>query len=287
MTGCDDVRLEMLDLLRGRMAPASRVRVEDHLTACAACTAELAELRLVWDALPESVDARPPAGTGRRILDYAARGVAAAGVWVDLRRVARDFVSPAVLGAAAAFVIVSLTALRGAMSPFDRVVSVAAALVLASLLAVVGGALLRGGVSVALRTVLLGALGAFGGYWVLDLAVPVSDAVRLCGLAVFGGGPMSLGQVCVVYLIIAGLYAGVPLAFAAYLRGGSGRPWRTGMAEASVFGALVIPLVILQTSPQGWMIAATVAIGVVMGAILGEMSGFWMRSRFTSAAVSV
>ncbi len=276
MRECTETRLEMLELLQGRLTPGEKARIEDHAAVCEACDEELTALRRTWRALPALGDVRPPTVARESVLAYALSSQEeVAGTWVELKRVARAFVSPVALGAAGAFAVISLTSLRGALYSSGQMTVLSAGLVLAAMLAVVGGTLMRSAASATLRAILLGALGAFGGYWVLSVVLPVSSAVRLCGLALFGGMTMSIGQICLVYLVVAGLYAGVPLAIAAYVWGGSDKRWRTGLAEAAIFMSLVAPLAIIQSRPEGWMITAALLLSLLIGSLTGGLLGGW------------
>ena len=280
MRECTETQLEMLELLQGRLTPAEKARIEDHTALCEACGHELTSLGQTWRALPALVDVRPPTMVRESVLAYALSSQEeVAGTRVEMKRVARAFVSPVALGAAGAFAVISLASLRGALDTSGPMTVLSAGLVLAAMLAVVGGALLKSAASGTLRAILLGALGAFGSYWVLSVALPVSTAVGLCGLALFGGMRMSIGQLCLVYLIVAGLYAGVPLAIAAYLWGGPDKRWQTGLAEAAIFLSLVAPLAMLQSGAEGWMITATLLLGLLIGSLAGGLLGGWAGGR--------
>lgn len=151
--------------------------------------------------------------------------------------------------------------------------------VLARALAVVAGAVFRSWAPRPVRAVLVGALGALGGYAVLSLVLPISATFGLCRVLLFGEQAMSLGQVCVVYLVIAAAYAGVPLSIAVYAWPRSDPRWRTGLVEAAVFAGLAAPLLVLQVGLDQLMITGTVLAGLVIGALVGGLAGTWARGR--------
>lgn len=280
MLRCTEIRLELLDLLQERLSPEGRASVEGHVSACASCAEELSSLREVWNALPEPAKAIPPVAIRAKALAYARGEVeqtepVLSGLWQAVRGVA----VPGALGAAAAAIIVLLLHLRGAMAPLDQPTVAALSLALAATLVAVAGGLWRSVTPRRVRAVLLGSVGALGGYLVLTVISPIPDTVQICRVALFRNVPMSLGEVCLVYLVVAGLYAGVPMALAAYAEGGAGNPWRMGSAEAAIFALLVAPTVVLQLGVEEAMFTLTVVLGVVAGSLAGGVSGAWIRSR--------
>ncbi len=277
---CTGVRLEFLDLLQDRLSPVRSAAVESHVAGCRSCAEELSSLREVWSALPEPEKAIPPVAVRARALAHARGPVDEAesvlrGLWKAVRGVA----VPAALGAGASALVVLLMYLRGAMAPLDHLTVAALSLALAGALAAVAGGLLRSVTPRRVRAVLLGSIGALGGYVVLSVISPIPDTVQICRVALFRNVPMSLGEVCLVYLVVAGLYAGVPMALAAYAEGGAGNPWRMGSAEAVIFALLVAPTVVLQLGVEEAMFTLTVVLGVVAGSLAGGVSGAWIRSR--------
>lgn len=65
MTDCRGVRLELPALLSGELSPGTIAEVEEHLASCAACSAELAELAGVVEALTSA----PLEGAARAALE--------------------------------------------------------------------------------------------------------------------------------------------------------------------------------------------------------------------------
>ena len=129
-----------------------------------------------------------------------------------------------------------------------------------------------------LRAVLLGAVGALGGYVLLTAISPISDTVRICQVELFRSVPMSLGEICLVYLAVAVLYAGVPMGISAYMVRRA-NTWRAGLAEAGIFALLVLPTAVLQMGLEEWFITLTVLAGLLAGALAGGLGGTWFRLR--------
>ncbi len=280
-SSCTAMRTEFLEALRDRMSPVTSAAVHAHLAECAACAEEFRALREVWHRLPSSADALPPSLLRDSLLARA-RQVAEQpeGVLRSFWAAVKGLVAPVGVGAAAAFGIVSLIHLRGAMAPLDHMGVVAAGLALAALIATVVGALWRSTASGRLRAILLGSVGALGGYLALTAVSPIPDTVQLCRVFLFHNGVMSTGEMCLVYLAVAMLYAGLPIGLAAYAWGGADSDWRSGLAEAAVFALLAAPTLLLQTGFGEWMITLTLLAGFVGGALAGGLAGTWARVRW-------
>lgn len=123
------------------------------------------------------------------------------------------------------------------------------------------------------RAAFLGGLGSLGGYLVLSLLHPIPSAVEFCRVRVFGDPAMTLGQVCLVYAGVSALYAGLPVAVAAFLSSATGERWRLGLAEAGVFTLLALPVLALQFGLENAIITVTVLTGLTLGAAAGGIAG--------------
>lgn len=285
VSSCAAIRTAFLDALRDQVSPQTRETVNAHLAECPACAEEFRGLRQVWEELPTSVDVRPPAVLRERVLATAwAEDQETVNVWAGLWNAARAFVTPVLLGAAAAFSVVVLTHLRGTLAPLSQSAMVAVSLAFAASLAVVVGAVFKSRARRSIRAVLLGALGALGGYAVLSLVLPISVTFGWCRVILFGSAAISLGQVCLVYLVIAAVYAGVPLSIAVYAWSGSDPRWRTGFAEAAVFAILAAPVLVLQVGLDELMITGTLLLGLLAGSLMGGLAGTWARARWLVGA---
>ncbi|MBI4539173.1 MAG: hypothetical protein HY704_06670 [Gemmatimonadetes bacterium] len=280
MRECPDIRLDFLELLTGRLKPRAEASVLEHVAACPACAAELHALRRAWEALPASIDAKAPSSVRKRVFAYARRSRSApGGVFGPLWATVRDeLAAPVALGTAAALLIMVGTHLRGTMAPLGHAGVATLSLSLSAALAIVAGGIMRSSTPRAVRAVLLGAVGALGGYVALSLVLPLPATFEICRLALFGDDPMSLGQVCVVYLGVAAAYAGIPLGVAAYVWSGAGARWATGIAEAVLFTILAAPVLVLQAGLEETMITGTVALGLLLGSLAGGAAGTWARA---------
>lgn len=285
MRECSEIRLELLEWLQERLSPEEEARVEAHVARCAGCAGELDALSDAWCGLPELESLSPPASLRGKVLAYARANARVSdsllgGVWKAVRAVA----IPVAVGTGGAAVLVVLMHLRGAMAPLDHPTLVTLSLALAASIAAVAGGLWRSVTPRTVRAVLLGSVVALGGYLLLTVISPIPDTVQICRVALFRNVPMSLGEVCLVYLAVAVLYAGVPMGLAAYAGGAVGRTWRARLVEATIFALLAAPTVVLQVGVGEVVITLTVLAGLVAGSLIGGLGGNWVRSRHTLAA---
>lgn len=279
MPECTETRLDFVGLLSGRLARREEKAVLEHVAACAACQGELRALREAWETLPGSIEAQPAPAVRRQLFAYAREAVAApGGVFAALWSAVRDVAAPVAVGTATALVIMLLMHVRGAAAPLGRAGLTTVTLLFSTALAMVAGGVMRSSTPRAVRAVLLGAVGALGGYVALSLVLPLPATFEFCRLALFSDAPMSLGQVCVVYLVIAAAYAGIPLGVAAYVWAGGANRWATGLAEAMVFTILAAPVLLLQAGVEEVMITGTVAVGLLLGSLAGGTAGTWLRA---------
>lgn len=66
---CDRIREQIPDCLAGRLDPAARERVIDHLDTCSACRSEVAELGVVWRGLESMPEPEPSQAMRTRFLE--------------------------------------------------------------------------------------------------------------------------------------------------------------------------------------------------------------------------
>jgi len=66
---CDRIREQIPACLAGRLDPAARERVIDHLDSCSACRAEMAELGVVWRGLEAMSEPEPSEALRTRFLE--------------------------------------------------------------------------------------------------------------------------------------------------------------------------------------------------------------------------
>jgi anti-sigma factor RsiW len=66
---CDRIREQIPECLAGRLDPAAREKVIDHLDTCSACRAEVAELGVVWRGLEAMSEPEPSPAMRSRFLD--------------------------------------------------------------------------------------------------------------------------------------------------------------------------------------------------------------------------
>lgn len=274
---CTTVRGMLPDLVATGAAPAGAIA--QHLSMCPACGPEHRELRAAWDRLPGMAGVQPPPATRHRILRYARAPVRASGVVAQLWTALNDLAPPLAVGVAGTLATVLLLRARGAMAELSGTAVLAVGLMMSAALTLVAGALLRSAAPRAVRAVLVGAVGALGAHVAVSVALPLGAAFEVCRFAVFGDAALSLGQVCGVYLVVAALYAGVPLTITTYWWSNEGATWRTGLGEAVVFVVLATPVLLLQAGLAELMITGTVMLGLAGGAVLGGLGGVWAKHR--------
>jgi len=66
---CDRIREQIPECLAGRLDAAARAKVIDHLDACSACRAEVAELGVVWRGLEAMTEPEPSQAMRARFLE--------------------------------------------------------------------------------------------------------------------------------------------------------------------------------------------------------------------------
>jgi len=69
---CDRMREQIPECLAGRLDPAAREKVIDHLDTCSACRAEMAELGVVWRGLEAMPELEPSQAMRTRFLETLA-----------------------------------------------------------------------------------------------------------------------------------------------------------------------------------------------------------------------
>lgn len=284
MSGCEDIRARFPDLLGGAAPSEEGGAVEEHLARCPDCSRELRALEAAWRTLPPGLELRAPTEARRIVVEYARRAVDAharepSTFYRRLGVGVRGLAGPVALGAGAALLVVSLLHLRGAAVELPPVGTAAVSLAFAAILAAAAGGVLQSGASREVRGIFSGALGSLGGYVVLTLLSPISETVEFCRVTVLGGPELGLTQLCLVYLGVAALYAGAPMAVGAYLQPEGVRRWSTGALQGAVFTLLAAPVVVLQFGTAEWMITGTGLLGLALGAVAGGAAGSWVRGR--------
>jgi hypothetical protein len=235
--------------------------------------------------MPEAVEGNAPVTAREAVLRYAGRAVATRGApLVSAWATARELLAPVGLGAAATVVLLVLLTLRGAVAEMTPQGVATASVTLSVALALVLGTLTRPSTSRTARSLFLGALGGLAGCVALNLLMPLSAALRLCRHSLLGEGSMSIWEVCLVYFVIVTLYAGVPLAIAAYAWSGKDAGWRGGLAEAAVFAILATPLFLLQAGFGSLLVTGSVVLGLAAGSLAGGVGGVWIRARGGAAS---
>jgi hypothetical protein len=66
---CDRIKEQIPECLAGRLDPAAREKVIDHLDTCSACRGDLAELGVVWRGLETMQELEPSQGMRARFLE--------------------------------------------------------------------------------------------------------------------------------------------------------------------------------------------------------------------------
>lgn len=292
MTDCREIRDGLVEALRD----ATRLRdpaVRTHLEGCAGCRQALDELRAAWEAVPTSSSSRPPGAARRKVLAYARERptatVAEPPEAPTPRRVwsaVRSHSAPVAVGTAAAAAIVGLMHVRDGLAPDGGLWLVVLTLGLAAGLALAAAGIHRGigGTYRMVRAVLLASVAGLAGYVALTLMSPIPDTVEFCRLAFLGGADVSRGDLCLLYVGVAALYAALPVGLAAYRWADPRRRWRFGLTGALLFGLLSLPVLGLQMGTADWILTLSALGGVAAGAGVGGLMGSWAAARRVAGA---
>lgn len=278
---CDVEPHRLLDLLPGRSADDPRAaELRDHVRGCAHCREELEALRESWTELPAAAAVSPPARLRERVLAQARAAVEAPAPepgrsWRALRRVTLSVG----LGAAGAGLVVLALGLRGHLTVTDPVAAAWFAVLLAAGLGVVSYGLAEKRTAPGLRGLLAASLATFVGYTALSLLQPLPAAVDFCRVSVLGGGDLSRGSLCLVYLGVAALYSGVPAGLSGWRWDGRRPGWSTGLAAAGLFVLLAAPFLGLQLGLADLILTVSALVGLALGALAGGLVGGLARRR--------
>ncbi len=282
MYDCNETKPLLSRSLEGALDDDSRTSLERHVAACDACAEELELLRAVYRVLPPGGEVDPPAEVRRRVLAKAHEALGPAATQPITARVAFRVGTAAVLATLAATLAVKLFTLRGAMAPLNDTTVLALTVLFAALVATAAGGVFRTSLPTPIRGALSGSLGGLAGYALISLALPISHTVNYCGDLVFGNIHLSLGQLCTVYLGVTAGYAAIPMAVVSFSRHRS-RPKGPGLVEAMIFSGLALPILLMQSGVRVWLIPVSVALGFLIGALLGELLGRRARALVTGA----
>lgn len=285
MTERCEVEPHRLVELLGESAEGEAPGLRDHVRGCPSCQHELEALQGSWAGLPTSASAAPPERLRRQLLEDAREAVASPGLplarlWDGLRRVAFSVG----LGAAGAGLLVLGLGTRGHLTVTDPVAAAWLAIALAAGLGVVGYGLVADGDVPRLRGLLAASLATFVGYAGLNFLQPLPAAVDFCRVSVLGAGELSTGSLCLVYLGVAALYAGVPAGVAAWRWDGRRPAWAMGLTVAAVVIALAAPFHGLQLGAANLAVAASALLGLGLGSLVGASAGSLVRHRMGGLA---
>lgn len=298
MRVCDRDTTHLTGLLLGDLPPEREAELLDHARACAACAAELASLRAVWEELSAagSLDVAPPPALRTAVLGHARAAVRPnpvatepsgttdpEGIGAQIWSRARRLVGPVSTGSAGAVLVVAALGLRGILTDGGPVLVAGLSVALAALLALLAG-VIEGAPARTTRSVLVAGGAAFAGYAALTLAVPIPETVEFCRVRVLAGPQLSMGSLCLVYLAIAALYAGVPAGVAAYRWADRGWRGATVLAETAIFVLLAAPLLGLHLGLADAILGLSALAGLAIGSLGGGTVGGWLKGRTLARA---
>lgn len=121
-------------------------------------------------------------------------------------------------------------------------------------------------------------IGLLGGYTLLTLASPIPETVHVCRGAVLRSETLTMGQLRLTYLVVAALHAGIPVAVGAYVRSANATWWRTGVLEGALITILAAPILVLRSGLTDWVLTGTVLRGLLLGAVGGGLLGSGARA---------
>lgn len=286
MADCRIDRTELTGLLAAGRAPERETELLAHVESCDECARELRTLRETWKSLPDLREAAPPAALRRMVLAHARGAVAAPRTLVsEIRQGVRPFATPVLLGAAGTALVVAALGLRGLLAVEGAAVAAGLSLALGALLALAAGVARRTPVRT-VRSLLVATLVAFGGYVALVLAVPIPETVEFCRVRLLPAPEVSMASLCLLYVGVAVLYAGLPAGVAGYLWADREWRWSTALAGALLLVVLAAPVLGLHFGLQNAILGASVLAGVALGALSGGAAGGWLRRRTLRRALA-
>lgn len=279
MDACDRNRTDLTELLAEGRDAERPAELLGHVRSCEACARELRELRAAWASLARPAAAAPPVRVRGKVLAYARDAVSGRrGVSAALREPLRRVGLPVAVGTATTALIVAAMSLRGLVAAEGATAAAFLSVALGGLLAVVAGIVQRTPLRL-VRSVLVASVAAFAGYVGLSLAFPIPESVEFCRVTLLAGADVSMTSLCLLYLGMAVLYAGVPAGLAAYVWADA--RWRLAapVAEGGVLALLSLPVLGLHFGVADAILGASVLSGLLLGATGGGALGGWARRR--------
>lgn len=279
MDSCERAKADLAGLLLGDLPSEREGELLAHVEECAPCARELESLRATWSRLPDPAlgGLAPPRLLREAVLARARSAVGeprslGGEIWARARR----FAVPVLLGVGAAALVVAALGVRGLLGVEGTGAAVVLSLILGGLVAVLAGTA-RETSSAAVRSVLAASAAAFAGYVVLTVALPIPDTVEFCRVRLLAAPELSMGSLCLIYLGIALLYAGLPAGVAAWLW--SDRAWRPAsvLAQATLFVLLAVPVLVLHLGTAELALGLSALVGLAAGALGGGAAGRWLR----------
>lgn len=288
MVRCGRDGADLTELLLGELSSERRGELLAHVEACEACRAEWAALRDSWRRLPKAgfAEVRPPHHLRRAVLALGRSAVPERRLaWAKLGERARRFAGPALVGIVGATLIVAVSEARGLLAIEGAWPTAALSLVLGGLLAALAGGALRPP-SRAVRSLPVASAAAFTGYLALTVALPIPETVEFCRVRVLAAPELSMGSLCLIYVAVAVLYAGIPAGLAAYFWSDREWRWSGALAQATLFVLLALPVLGLHFGARDLILGLSALTGLGAGALAGGAVGGWARRRRPSGAVA-
>jgi hypothetical protein len=265
---CEEARNQMLDSLGS--APGEALAA--HLSGCAACRAEWAEVQAGFTALPEGPRLRVPEAT-REAVRRAIVAKLAARPSRLIGAMPLDGVLAVVFGSAATVASLLLLQMRGLLDGIAPLALAAGAVAWAGLFILAFWTLLRRwDADPQLGHLLLGSLAAAGLFLVGNHFVPLPNVVQWCSSRLGARlGPLFFG--------LGALYAAVPLVLLS-LRTSRWRPRpRRALLAGGFFFFLVAPAIFLQCAFFTVGALAAWLLGAIAGSVAGSAASYLFTSR--------
>lgn len=122
---------------------------------------------------------------------------------------------------------------------------------------------------------------AGGMFLLLSYLSPVPASITFCSRYYVTQPLLDRISIAATYFLFGGVYAGLPMAIAAYLTPGPLRENTAmqGTLAGGMFALLLTPGIIMQCAPFAFGVLIGWFTGALLGSVLGGMLGFWLRAR--------
>lgn len=287
MTACEKFQEDLLALLAEEPAAGQKAQLEKHAQNCAACAAEMSEMRAVWKTLDVWHEQTIPAAVTLSVREQARLLQPATSEERLVVRLRKLFVQNPVrafgLGLLTAIIATIILSLRIDFSLIHPLGLVIAGALWTALFGLVYYMLTverePSGLSWKLPAqVALVAIGLFIAFTCLN---PMPCSVQYCSTQGPAQTFWSSLSPETAYCIFGGFYAMLPMTIASYFsakkHARQNQILRRGSLAAVMFTFLLAPSIYLQCTPFALGLLIGWFSGALVGAVIGGTVGYWVR----------